>query len=120
MLMVSLKILRSVVVVWKEGKRKNFVKCSASYEVDLKKTDSYHQVLDKIAEVIGFEDKSQLVLLTSRGVIITNEKIQILDLEREWTLGGYLNKRHMSPEKLSLGIAKQNLVETQPKRLRLI
>ena len=77
------------------------------FEIDLKKTDSYTTCITKISEVINI-DEPDCVLLTSRGCIIPDEMIQIRDKWQLWTLRGYLNKRRIAPEKLTLGIGHRS------------
>lgn len=97
----------------------SFVKGSPMYEVDLQKTDSYSVVVSKIAQALDVDDTTDVVLLTTRGCIIRDElndtgggKIQT------WTLGGYLGKRHIAPEKLSIVIGHQ-CVSSQPKKRKI-
>ena len=85
---------------------KKFVKESPMFEIDLKKTDSYTTCITKISEVINIDETD--CVLTSRGCIIPDEMIQAGDKWQLWTLGGYLNKRRIAPEKLILGIGHRS------------
>ena len=64
--------------------------------------------MNKVSSVIdcGGDETDTLMLMTSCGIIISNDTI-VLTGERsvDWTLGSYLCKRHLSAEKLILGIA---------------
>ena len=80
-----------------EGRKRTFVKCTPLYEIQLKKSDTYDMVIQKISSVINYECDSaeeKLVLLTSRGIIVSEESILIGERLMSWTLGAYLNKRH--------------------------
>ena len=46
------------------------------------------------------------MLVTASGSIISDSKASTAGDTRPWTLGYYLNKRHISPEKIQLGIAR--------------
>ena len=77
------------------------------FNIDLKKTDSYTTCITKISEVINI-DEPDCVLFTSHGCIIPDEMIQIGDKWQLWTSGGYLNKRRIAPENLTLGIGHRS------------
>ena len=79
-----------------------YAKLSPMYEVNLQKTDSYTEVIAKICTVVGeIDENDDIILLTSSGSII-EDKDEKYDT---WTLGSYLVKRHLSPQKLALGVA---------------
>ena len=69
-------------------------------------------MLWKICEVLEVDNSDDYVLLTSDELIDIAGKLQL------WTLGGYLTKRHMAPEKLTLGIGCYT--SSQKKKLRNI
>ena len=88
-----------------KGRKQSFVKCSALYEVHLKKSDSYDAVVEKISDVVQLPAvDGEIFLLTCRGLIINNHQIEHLDKKMNWTVGGYLTKKHLSPDKLTLGV----------------
>jgi hypothetical protein len=85
----------------------SFKKASPFYEIELKKSDSYNEVIEKVCSVLKLCDERGLMsLFTARGSVICNQAITINSKQFEWTLGSYLSKRHVSPEKLCLGIGE--------------
>ena len=75
-------------------RKQSYVKCSSLYEVDLKRSDSYDTV-------VGLsETDEEKVLLTCRGLVIN----PYLGDNNPWDIGSYLNKKHIAPEKLTLGV----------------
>ncbi len=55
----------------------SFVKCSALYEVHLKKSDSYDAVVEKISDVVQLPAvDGEIFLLTCRGLIIIRLNIR--------------------------------------------
>ena len=99
------------------GRKQSFVKYSPLFEVDLKKSDSYHQVIMKVARVVDLDEEGEkIVLLTSKGVIINNSPITTSSQkEVTWTLGAYLLKRHISADKLALDVAVAAVEEVPSK-----
>ncbi len=87
-----------------EPGRKGYVKCTPLYDVDLKKTDSYCDVLSKICKTISGVDSCNTRLFNGKGAIIPDQKIVIRDKEMNWSLGGFLLKRHTSADKITLGV----------------
>ena len=83
--------------------RNSFKKHSAYFEIDLKKSDTYDVVVDKVCSVFDLSSE-YAALFTCRGNIICSTPITVSGKEYGWTLGAYLNKRHMSPDKIHLGI----------------
>ena len=95
-----------------------YVKGSPMYEVDFLKADSHSTVLSKIAVALDVDD-ADMVLLTTRGCIIRDELIDTGGGKiQAWALGGYLGKRHIAPEKLSLGIG-QGISSQPPKKKKI-
>ena len=83
-----------------------FVKGSPFYEVDLLKNDSHEAVISKIANALALSNSTDSALLmTSGGCIIKDDMIDAGGKVQSWTLAAYLTKRHIAPEKLTLGIA---------------
>ena len=82
-------------------RKQSYVKCSSLYEVDLKRSDSYDAVVRKISDVVGLsETDEEKVLLMCRGLVINPN----LGDNNPWDIGSYLNKKHIAPEKLTLGV----------------
>ena len=85
------------------GKKRGFVKCSALFEVDLKKSDGYKVTVQKICEAVGLTAECDVaVLLSANGSVISHD--QNGEDEGTWTLSSYLSKQHIAPEKLQLGV----------------
>ena len=82
-----------------------FVKGSPFYEVDLLRNDSHEAVISKIANALALDNSTDSALLmTTGGCIIKDDMIDAGGKLQSWTLAAYLTKRHMAPEKLTLGI----------------
>ena len=109
--------LKQVSCCLMEPGRKGYVRSSPLYDVDLNKTDSYEVVISKICRSIGEEMSDNFRIFNAKGAIIPNQKIALRDKEVNWTLGGYLQKRHTSPDKITLGIGMLE-DEPQPKRVK--
>ncbi|XP_019861877.1 PREDICTED: uncharacterized protein LOC109590392 [Amphimedon queenslandica] len=87
------------------------------YEVDLLKSDAYGDVVSKISEVLDVDD-TDCVLLSLRGCIIKDETIETGSRSQKWTLGAYLAKRHIAPDKLTLGIGSDIFIQERKKQKR--
>lgn len=94
-----------------------FVKGSPFYEVDLLKNDSHEAVISKIANALALDNSTDSALLmTSGGCIIKDDMIDAGGKVQSWTLAAYLTKRHIAPEKLTLGIAIEEACTQRSKR----
>ena len=82
-----------------QNSRGGFRKSTPFYDVELKRTDTYSFVISKACETISIVESDDLRLLTARGSVIPDKG--------RWTLSGYLSKRHISADKLSLGIGSE-------------
>ena len=81
--------------------RGNLKKVTPVFEVNVRRLDEYDQVVSKILEAVGTDDDDkEWKLFTAGGSII----MDTTDDNFSWSLGSYLNKKHISPEKLKLGV----------------
>ena len=97
-----------------EPGRKGHAKCSDMFDVSLKRSDSYREVISKACGVVGMELSEELYLFSSRGSVISNDMINNDGKESPWTLGAYLCKRHVAPEKITFGIGSLSEEFVQP------
>ena len=83
----------------------SYRKSSPYYEVPLKKSDLYKDVVLKAASVlqVGGEDDS-LSLFRASGIVISDAPLAFGKVSSVWNIGRYLNKLHTSPDKLHLGL----------------
>ena len=84
-----------------------YKRVSPFYEVPVKKSDMYSDVLSKalLALKMDANNLDNFVLVRLSGSIVPDDNIQFGKGSNVWTLGRYLNKLHTSPEKLQLGVA---------------
>ena len=68
----------------------SYKKASPYFEVSLKKTDFYEDILSKASSTLELKKP--------------HEKMKFGKSSCKWTIGRYLNKLHISPDKLNLGI----------------
>ena len=76
--------------------------------------DMYYDIIEKAFSQLNMScttslaanyDVNDLVLVKASGAIISNDVLKSRGgLCKEWTLGGYLDKLHLAPHKLRLGI----------------
>ena len=84
---------------------KCYKKASPYFEVSLKKSDFYEDVLSKASTTLDIKkDTKDLVIVRASGVVVPNEKMRVGKGLCQWTIGRYLNKLHVSADKLHLGI----------------
>ena len=82
-----------------------YKKASSYYEVSLKKSDFYDDVLLKASSTLNLqEDINSLVIVRASGAIVPNEPLKFGKGSGQWTVGRYLNKLHVCPDKLHLAI----------------
>ena len=83
----------------------SYKKASPYFEVSLKKTDFYEDILSKASSTLELKkDVKSLIIVRASGVVIPHEKMKFGKSSCKWTIGRYLNKLHISPDKLNLGI----------------
>ena len=83
----------------------SYKKASPYFEVSLGKSDYCEDVLSKAASTLELnKGVKSWVIIRASGIIIPNEKLKFGKGSCKWTIGRYLNKLHISPEKLNLGI----------------
>ena len=76
-----------------------YTKHSVMYEVTVNKKDTYSEVARKAGKYVNLATDN-LILLTSGGSIIRQD-----NSGEAWTLGSYLAKKHIAPNKLNIGVA---------------
>ena len=98
---------------------KNYRRCTPLYEISLPKQASYSEVISILSSELPNLDSQQdcLKLVTAGGSIISNTDMAP---GIPWTVGAYLQKRHIAANKLKLGItatcdASGNVSVTWPK-----
>ncbi len=98
-------LCRSIVVKCKKS-RKAYTRTSPFFVVELKRTDSYKIVISKMCKVIGIDESEtgDMRLINSKEAILPDQRIALRGKETDWTLGGFLLKRHSSPDKVTLGV----------------
>ena len=85
-------------------KQDTYRRCSPFYEVALTRIDLYEEVIEKVVSTLKLEAKREWILIRISGSIIPNDDIVFGKSSSMWTIGRYLNKLHISPEKVQLGI----------------
>ena len=83
------------------------VKGSTLYEVEAKRSDTYHDLLKNISSTLNMKPKDplkyELQLYKLNGVTISSWP-PTEDKGKQWTLGSYLQKIKKSPTQLKIGI----------------
>ena len=101
----------------------SFVRISPVYEVNVRRSDIYSEVISKICAGLELEETDECRLFTAGGSVISDTSIVIGDREMSWTLGSYLSKKHISPDKLKLGVGylkdAHEHPHSQPKRMKV-
>lgn len=87
-----------------EKTKNNFVRGSPVYELNVFRSDTYSEVLSKLALALEVEETCELKLFTAGGSVISDSRIEVGNKDYSWTVGAYLTKKHISPDKLKLGI----------------
>ena len=89
-----------------ESGKLGYRRCSPLYEVTVSKSDGYDEVVSKLCSVLDVQDDQEveIKLFTAGGSVIPNSEVVVGSKTIPWTVGSYLNKKHISPDKLKLGI----------------
>ncbi len=77
-------------------KGRGYARSSSMFEVDVLRSDNYMQTLKNMCEVLEIDLDEDMVLFTAAGSIIPRTSA--------WSLGSYLSKKRLAPEKLKLGV----------------
>ncbi len=109
-----------------ESGKLGYKKCSPLYEASVSKSDGYNEVVSKLCTVLDVqEDEEEMKLFTAGGSVIPKSEMTVGTKIVPWTIGSYLNKRRISPDKLKLGVGPVDCSSdlkrsTQPSKKRRI
>ena len=88
-----------------------YIRNSSYFEIPLCKSDLYNEVIEMATESLDMEGNT-FVLVRASGSVISDQELKFGKKFRTWTIGGYLNQLHLSPNKLHLGVAAVDEVKT--------
>lgn len=60
------------------------------------------------------DETEELRLFTAGGSVISDGRIEVGNKDYSWTVGAYLTKKHISPDKLKLGIGYLKASKNSP------
>ena len=105
-------LFKIAVCAMKETTRGMFVRSSSYMEVPAARSDPYLSFAKKAAKLLKVQPKKreELKLFKLNGALIVDERIDVGELSKDWTIGNYLSilaKKSPSQIKIGVGVIKE-------------